>query len=398
MPDDPRVRNAEVTSIAKVVSQAGTTGPQSRQETNRYKTDILRFPENIGERTIPKYLHWIKFTPCIQQKSSYQVQTSNELSVADTNRSGLKDANGNQIGTGYGAGAQSPISTSAAIAGGTGLGILAGIKTAVTSNKNLIEGTAEIAGKFAGAEATAALVTQINLTRKTRRAANYICLYMPDTVNQQLVNDYDAVSLTGALGKSGLAAAVGSSIATGMQDIAGAFTTGQGGGGAGGYGSIVETAGQAAETGGNVGGGFTDLLLFSAGLAQNPQVELLFKNIQNREFQFDFKFVPKNPKEADTIRNIVQAFRFYAAPEIPEAGKGRYFIPPSEFDIQFMIGSDRNPNLPRISTCVLQGVDVNYGSAGQWTAFQDGMPVEISMQLRFKEVEIMHKGLIDKGY
>jgi hypothetical protein len=63
-----------------------------------------------------------------------------------------------------------------------------------------------------------------------------------------------------------------------------------------------------------------------------------------------------------------------------------------------MVGQKRNPYLPRVSTCVLQGIDVNYSSAGQWTAFQDGMPVEISLQLRFKEVEILHKKLIDEGY
>jgi hypothetical protein len=168
--------------------------------------------------------------------------------------------------------------------------------------------------------------------------------------------------------------------------------TGQGGGG------IAEVAGVLAEKTGNFGGGIGDVLLFSAGLAQNPQVELLFKSIQNREFQFDFKFVPKSPKEAQTILDIIRAFRFHAAPEIAKNGKGRYFVPPSEFDIDFMVGQERNNNIPRISTCVLQGVDANYGSAGQWTAFEDGMPVEITVQLRFKEVEIMHKDLINKGY
>jgi hypothetical protein len=125
---------------------------------------------------------------------------------------------------------------------------------------------------------------------------------------------------------------------------------------------------------------------------------LLFKNIQNREFLFDFRLVPRNKKEAAAITDIIKKLRFFAAPEIPSNSSGRYFIPPSEFDIEFMVGQKRNPYLPRVSTCVLQGIDVNYSSAGQWTAFQDGMPVEISLQLRFKEVEILHKKLIDEGY
>jgi hypothetical protein len=46
----------------------------------------------------------------------------------------------------------------------------------------------------------------------------------------------------------------------------------------------------------------------------------------------------------------------------------------------------------------LVGIDVNYAAAGQWTTFSDGMPVDISMQLRFKELELMHKGRIEEGY
>jgi hypothetical protein len=217
---------------------------------------------------------------------------------------------------------------------------------------------------------------------------------MPDTVNQTVVNDYDQVSLTQALGTAGLVMQAGGSL---INDISESNignigqTLGSSVGGA-------EIKGALAEKTGAFGQGITDVLLFSAGYAQNPQVELLFKTIQNREFLFDFKFVPRNKKEAEEIIKIIQAFRFFAAPEIPTTGGGRYFVPPSEFDIVFMVGSGRNANLPQISTCVLQGIDVNYGSAGQWSAFRDGMPVEIAMQLRFKEVEIMHKELVRQGY
>jgi len=78
-----------------------------------------------------------------------------------------------------------------------------------------------------------------------------------------------------------------------------------------------ELAGALAEKTGVFGQGITDALLFSAGYAQNPQVELLFRTIQNREFLFDFKFAPRNKAEADEVIKIIQTFRFFAAPEIP---------------------------------------------------------------------------------
>ena len=375
------------------------TGKQAKTETTPYEFNDLRFPNNIGGPN--KLLHWIKFTPNVQQKSSYNVKkaggSAGVLSVVDANRKNL----GGQLGS-----TEDPLGgilTTGAL--GTTLGLYGGASefaSAVTSKDPAVVATAGIRGVTGAAVGAVAgiaagvIIDSIDLTRKTRRAAATIGLYMPDTVQQTIVNDYDQVSMTQALGNAGLILQAGGSAAEGMMRAAqsGDLTFGQTPGSAG----VSELAGTLAEKTGIFGQGITDALLFSAGYAQNPQVELLFRTIQNREFLFDFKFAPRNKAEADEVIKIIQTFRFFAAPEIPSNGNGRYFIPPSEFDIQFMVGSERNTKLPKISTCVLQGIDVNYGSAGQWTAFQDGMPVEIAMQLRFKEVEIMHKELIRNGF
>mgnify|MGYP006279896929 CR=1 FL=1 len=391
---DSQKRQAEAT-IKK-----GTSGPYDKLLQNPFDFDILRFPENVGNAQ--QHVHYIKFTPCIQQKSEYSVKTTGQ-SQADINRAG---------GTSL-AGSEKPFSAGAATGIAAGLGVLGVGEAAVEAGEAYFKADSvndklqavkdfksDAAKAGFGAVASGLIVSQINLSRKTRRAAASICLYMPDTVNQTQVNDYDQVSLTAALGKAGLVGQAGGAIMSGvgkMIEERSLKSFGLGGGGTA-MGGVAELGGMLAEKTGNFGEGITDVLLFSAGIAQNPQVELLFKSIQNREFLFDFKFVPRSRQEAETIKKIIKAFRFHAAPEIPTASSGRYFIPPSEFDIEFMVGQQSNPNLPKISTCVLQGIDVNYGSAGQWTAFEGGMPVEISMQLRFKEVEIMHKKLIADGY
>lgn len=365
------------------------TGSQNKLESTPYDFNDLRFPPDVGHTD--RNLHWIKFIPNVQNKSGYNVKKSNTLGRADTNRM----QTGGQLGS-----TTDPFNDAAAIAGiGTALGAIRGAEEFFGGDnlgEAIAKGAGGVAKGFVGGAFAGAVIGQIDLTRKTRRAAGTISLYMPDTVNQTVVNDYDQVSLTQALGNAGLVMQAGGSLLKGMADAAMSenVSLGQTLGSAAG----AEVGGALAEKTGAFGQGITDVLLFSAGYAQNPQVELLFKSIQNREFLFDFKFVPRNKSEAETIIKIIQAFRFFAAPEIPKTGNGRYFVPPSEFDIVFMVGSGRNVNLPQVSTCVLQGIDINYGSAGQWTAFKDGMPVEISMQLRFKEVEIMHKELITKGY
>ena len=39
------------------------------------------------------------------------------------------------------------------------------------------------------------------------------------------------------------------------------------------------------------------------------RMELAFKGLNKRKFQFQFKFLPKNKREADEVRNIIFAFR-----------------------------------------------------------------------------------------
>jgi hypothetical protein len=393
---------------AQPVITRDPSGEQRKLESSNYDFKDLRFPSEVGNSG--KRLHYIKLTPCIQQKSSYQVQTAVGAagqSTADQNRASRS-----------GAGSIDPFSAGGSFGVAAGLALLGGIEKFADAAGGIIgelaegdirgayrEGGQAAAGAFGsalGGIASGAIVSSINLGRKTKRAAASITLYMPDTVTMQQVNDYDQVSLTAALGRAGLVASAGESIADAIGIAKNGGNLGLGGGGVASAdtkaGALAEAGGAIAEKTGNFGAGITDVLLFSAGVALNPQVELLFKNIQNREFMFDFKFAPRNQQETDTIHEIIKTIRFFAAPEVPTTNSGRYFIPPSEFEIEFSVGGGRNPYLPKLSTCVLQGIDVNYGSTGQWSAFKDGAPVEVSMQLRFKEVEIMHKELIAQGY
>ena len=370
-------------------------GPNKLFEGTNFDFKDLRFPPGVGNN--PRLLHSIKFTPTVQNKSSYNVkkEPGAGLSAADVNRAG-----GGQLGN-----SRDPFSLVEAGLVGTALGTLKLVKSAIDSSDvkpvDIAEQKArDLAAGLTVGVISGAVISAIDLTRKTRRAAGSITLYMPDTVTQTQVANYDAVSMTEALGDAGLVAQAGSSVVTAVEAAmdSKSLNLGQTPGSSKLEGTLAEVGARAAGATGAFGGNIEKALLFSAGSAKNPQIELLFENIANREFLFDFKFVPRNPQEAKEIIKIIQTFRFFAAPEIPKLGKGRYFIPPSEFDIEFMVGSKINPNLPLISTCVLEGIDVNYGSAGQWTAFTDGMPVEISMQLRFKEVEILHKELIQQGY
>ena len=132
------------------------------------------------------------------------------------------------------------------------------------------------------------------------------------------------------------------------------------------------------------------------------QLEMIYKGTGNRSFGFEFRFTPRSVAEKDEINNIIQTFKKFAAPSLilnNNSFGGRYWIPPCSFDIEFLFANRVNTNLPKISTCVLEDIQIDYSHTGQFATYQDGMPISIAMQLRFKEIDIIYSQLIDsKGY
>jgi len=227
--------------------------------------------------------------------------------------------------------------------------------------------------------------------RKTKRIGAVITLYMPETVNVQYGADWQSQSLTDALGVVGQAASVTAATASAYNRNSANRTQ------SGVSGAWAQIGGQLAERTGYVGQGAADFALFAAGFATNPQLEVLFKGTDMREFQFDFLFSPYNASEAQSVVDIIKRFKFHQAPEVVVDSVGRFFIPPSEFDIEFKNNGQTNGNIHRIGTCVLTSMNVDYAPNG-WSAFPDGTPTNIRMTLNFKETEIVTKQRVKEGY
>lgn len=226
-----------------------------------------------------------------------------------------------------------------------------------------------------------------------------ISLYMPDTVSSTQSMSYETASLTDALGILGL----------GGSTISSAFDTAE----KTGFNSqtlkslasnpnAIEIA--TGGISGNKTGTFSNqtslqkIALNRVGYALNPQIQVIFKAIDFRTFQYDFQFNPNSQEEADTVTKIIKTFKFHSAPDIGAGSIGRYFVIPSTFDIEYMMsGGQANQNLHKISTCVLQTVSVDYAPRG-FVTYDDGMPVQTRMTLQFQETEIMNKQRISEGY
>jgi len=130
----------------------------------------------------------------------------------------------------------------------------------------------------------------------------------------------------------------------------------------------------------------------------NPFKEQLFKTMNFRDFAFEWKFAPRNTNELQNVLNIINTFKYHM-----HSGRdtSEFFLTyPSEFQIEFRYRGKENRFINRISTCALTDMKVDYGAGGSFTTFKDegGAPSEITMQLAFKELELMTKDRIEQGY
>ena len=131
------------------------------------------------------------------------------------------------------------------------------------------------------------------------------------------------------------------------------------------------------------------------------RMELAFKNINRRNFQYSFKMIPKNEKEADEIRKIIYAFKFNMLPEMTSGRAGNTMGFPNTFDIEYRFLGKDNDYISRVSTCVLETMTVSYGG-DRFKTFaprDDGAPVvETSLTLSFKELELITRERVAEGY
>ena len=227
--------------------------------------------------------------------------------------------------------------------------------------------------------------------RKIQRTTDTIALYMPDTMSFGYAQSYSDPALSNSLLSQGAAAA---STAIDSQNAADAGRNLSP--------FIMNIVGNKL--------GDTGKALFTAatGMVQNPMLEVIYTSPRFRTFQFTFAFYPRSEAEATEVQKILDRLRFHQAPEIKANSGGMFLIPPSEFDIKFMYNGKENPNIDKVSTCVLTDIQVDYAKTGGFTAYEvegentpslgrTGMPVGIGLSLTFMETQILTKEYYNKG-
>jgi hypothetical protein len=140
-------------------------------------------------------------------------------------------------------------------------------------------------------------------------------------------------------------------------------------------------------------GGLREARGIMTGEIISDRLELAFKGINKRKFQYTFKMIPKSAAEAAEIKDIITQFKKNMLPEFAGGDKtGRRFVVPNTFTIQYMYNGQQNNFLHKIGECVLENMTVSYGGDRYrtYTPQGDGAPVaETTITLAFKEMDLV---------
>jgi len=232
-----------------------------------------------------------------------------------------------------------------------------------------------------------------NLPRLTKRTNDAITLYMPNTgITSQHTPQWESGQMGNAVGEA--AGRILQGDAMSWKGIAG-------------------FSGQLAKkmkdmgtdlAGALAGGDVKSTVNKVSNQAENNFLEMFFKGVDMRKFDFTWNFRPKNPKEVREVNKIIQTFKFHSLPEFPDHNEhGRYFTPPATWDIFYMYRGDENKWINKIAECVCGAVNINY-SPTEWQTFRPiegksgAPPTEIDMTLSFMETRIITKEDVLEGF
>ena len=128
----------------------------------------------------------------------------------------------------------------------------------------------------------------------------------------------------------------------------------------------------------------------STGQILNNNLELLFQGVNLRSFPFSITFSPRGPEESAVVKDIIRSFKMSMAPKAGEidgsVSLGMFLKSPDVFQLRYMKDDVDHPFLNAFKLCALTGMSVNYTNAGTYATYEDGTPVNIRMNLTFKEL------------
>lgn len=386
MPIDSDIRNAVAEETISTVSDAGARDAL-RTVKDKFAINVKRYPSDLGG---PDLLHYVTFGINVRGKSKLVPENKRLFEVKkDPNSANLTEeqlgSGSLRVATAAAAGIGAGVATTTvldSVAKGTN-SIVSAVSSKVAKAVNLTGAVSKIVTTAAGAASGAAaggaiLASDLLQPDKTYRISDVISLYVDGPPAVKYAMQYANKELGTLVGVLSGATFESQGAISGSAETLAAFGA-----------TMAKLPGAFGVA--DVGAALSK----STGTALNPFKEVVFEAVDFRSFAFKYKFLPKSRQESDEIKQIIDLFKFHMHPEISQ-GK-MFFIYPSEFQITYYYGGQRNEYFHQFRPCVLESMEVSYGGE-QFSSFNDGHPTEVNLALTFRETEIITRNMIgDNG-
>lgn len=132
------------------------------------------------------------------------------------------------------------------------------------------------------------------------------------------------------------------------------------------------------------------LISRATGKVLNPNMELLFKGVKLRSFNFAYDLVARDRDEAAQIKNIIMTLKRAMAPRKSSGasgvGGGLFVSAPNVFKLTYKKGSAKHPFLHTFKPTALLNMSVDYTGSGTYATYSDATPVHIKISMAFQEL------------
>ena len=142
---------------------------------------------------------------------------------------------------------------------------------------------------------------------------------------------------------------------------------------------------------GALGGNITadSVIARSTGQILNSNLELLFQGVNLRTFPYSITFSPRSPDEALVVKAIIRSLKQSMSPKAGNYNgnaQGIFLQSPDLFQLEYLKDGAPHPFLNKFKLAALTGMSVNYTNSGTYSSYEDGTPVNLRMDLTFKEI------------
>jgi len=166
-----------------------------------------------------------------------------------------------------------------------------------------------------------------------------------------------------------------------------------------------------------------------AGKIANPYLQQVFQGVGLRQFDFNWKLVPRNEREQKSIQKIIKALRQnilpnysdnftetpnalgdILSPDLVKSDKSalgerpqvdRWLTVPNIFNLRWKYQGSEIDSLPKLKQCVCKNISVQYTPDGVWaTRIMDGkpQPIAYNLTLSFGEMSIITGENVSQGF